>query len=333
MRVIVTGATGFVGRGLLPALSASGHGGWATGRTPPSESPVGWRSAARADVLSGSVVPTALDAVIHLEVKHHVSRPTRGDIASFEDINVGGTRQWLEWAAKHHVQRFIFISTIKAAVSGDPDGAESRPAAIDSHYGRSKAAAEAAVRDWVAAETGRTAVILRPAPVYGPGNEANFAAFVRQVIAGRPCLIGNGDAVKSIVSRRNLAAAIEFALSLETAGCEAFNVSDRQELTLRELASLIASLAGAPPPRGIPRPLAGMVARFGDLVAAAAGREFMLTTGRLNQMLVSGVFPCSKLVAAGFQHPQTTRQGVAEMLDWMALESRLRRAPRHATHA
>jgi nucleoside-diphosphate-sugar epimerase len=161
-------------------------------------------------------------------------------------------------------------------------------------------------------------VILRPAPVYGPGNQANLAAFVRQVVAGRPCLIGRGETRKSVVSLANVAAAIEFAAQHATPGCELFNVSDRETLSLRQLADTAAELAHAPRPRGVSSAVAACVAPFGDLLSAITGREFPLTTSRLKALRETSVFPCDKLVAAGFRHPQTTRQGLAELIEWMA---------------
>jgi len=326
MNLIVTGASGFVGRGLLTWLSGRGHGGVATGREPPGHLPAGWRAARRAAVLSGADEADGVDAVIHLEVKHHVTRPTPADIRGFHQVNVDGTQDWLDWASRHSVRRFLFLSSIKAVSPGDETErvadetglSGGRHAEPDTPYGRSKSAAEAAVRDWALADPDRIAVILRPAPVYGPGNEANLAAFVQQVVAGKPCLIGLCDAQKSVVARTNLAAAIEFALRVPIAGCEVFNVSDRETYSLGQLADMISALAGAPPPRRIPRPLAGCVAFMGDAISAVTGKDFPLTTTRMKQMLATSVFPCSKLMAAGFEHPQTTQQGLAEMLEWMA---------------
>jgi nucleoside-diphosphate-sugar epimerase len=188
----------------------------------------------------------------------------------------------------------------------------------DTPYGRSKALGEAAVSAWAAADPSREVVILRPSPVYGPGNQANLAAFVRQVVAGRPCLIGRGDTRKSVVSLDNVAAAIEFAAEHAAPGCELFNVSDRETLSLRQLADTAAELAHAPPPRGINAALAACVAPIGDLLTAMSGREFPLTTTRLRALRETSVFPCDKLVAAGFRHPQTTRQGLAELIEWMS---------------
>ena len=325
MNLILTGASGFVGRGLLQRLTANGHGGMATGRQPPTDLPAGWRAANRSDVLSGAVEPTDVDAIIHLEVKQHVLRPTAADIKTFHEANVAGTQEWLDWASHHGVRRFIYTSSIKAVSPRDRTErvvenqtvSGTSAAEPDTPYGRSKALAEAAVRHWAAARPDRIAVILRPAPVYGPGNEANLAAFARQVVAGKPCLIGLCDAQKSVVSRTNLAAATEFAAKWPTPGCEVFNVSDRDTFSLGQLADMIATLSGAPKPRRIPKALAGGVALLGDAVTAVTGREFQLTTARMKQMLADSVFPCNKLMAAGFEHPQATQQGLSEMLEWM----------------
>lgn len=316
--VLVTGARGFVGRGLLPFLAAQGIGGTATGREPPAGLPAGWRGLTRGAVLGRATHIEPVDAVVHLEVKQHVPRPTATDEAEFERVNVAGTAEWLDWATRQGVRRFVFVSTIKAVASAAAPQTEAAPLAPNTPYGRSKAAAERLIAAWAAADPTRTAVILRPAPVYGPGNEANLAAFVRQIIAGKPCLIGHGETRKSVVSRTNLAAAIAFATSRDNPGCEVFNVSDRETFSLAELAALIATLAGAPPPRSIPAALATVAAPVGDLIETLSGRDFPLTTARLRAIRETSVFPCDKLLAAGFQHPQSTREGLAEMLAWLA---------------
>ena len=315
MMLLVTGARGFVGRGLLPRLAATGHGGAAVGREPPRDLPRGWTAATRMQVLAGTS-PEPIDAIVHLEVKQHVPQPGPADIEAFETVNVGGTRDWLEWATRHGVNTFVHLSTIKAVVPGAGPTDETAPPEIESPYGSSKARAEAEVRRWASAESSRKAVILRPAPVYGPGNEANLAAFVRQILRGKPCLIGSGDTQKSIVSRTNLAAAIEFALANAAVGCTVYTVSDPDTPTLAELAATIADLGGARPPRRIPAAVAAAVAPVGDAVEWLTGRSFPLTSARLHAIRETTVFPCDKLVAAGFRHPQTTRDGLAEMVAW-----------------
>jgi nucleoside-diphosphate-sugar epimerase len=96
-----------------------------------------------------------------------------------------------------------------------------------------------------------------------------------------------------------------------------FNVSDQETYSLGQLADMISALADAPRPRRIPRALAGCVALVGDAITAVTGKDFPLTSTRMKQMLATSVFPCGKLTAAGYEHPQTTQQGLAEMLEWM----------------
>ena len=321
MNVLVTGASGFVGRGLLRFFAERGVGGVATGRTSPPDLPAGWRGETRAAVRSGAVALEGIDTVVHLEVKQHVPRPSPADEAEFHQVNVAGTEEWLAWAARHGSGRFLHLSTIKAVASADTPRMETAPRAPDTAYGRSKAAAEQAVQEWAEADPSRRAVILRPAPVYGPGNEANLAAFVRQILAGKPCLIGRGETRKSVVSRTNLAAAIAFAAEQHGPGCEIFNVSDRETPSLSELAHLIAELAHAPRPRSIPGTLALVVAGTGDLYEALTGRSFPLTSARLRAIRETSVFPSDKLVAAGYRHPQSMREGLAEMLDWVTKQA------------
>ena len=321
MRLLVTGARGFVGQGLLPTLAAAGHTGIATSREGPGLAalqdrlPTGWQAAGRQAVLSGERPSAAPEAVIHLEVMQHVPRPTAADIAAFERVNVGGTQAWLDWATATGVGRFCYLSSIKAVKPAAGEQTEAAPRQPDTPYGRSKARGEEAVEAWTE-KTGGKAVILRPAPVYGPGNEANLAAFTRQVIAGKPCLVGSATARKAIVSRTNLAAAIAWAICQEPAGCEIYNVTDPATLSLAELAATLADLAAAPPPRRIPAWLAAGIAPLGDLLALL-GRDFPLSSPRLKAIREETRFSCEKLLAHGFQHPQSTREGLREMVAWM----------------
>ncbi|MFM8495234.1 MAG: NAD-dependent epimerase/dehydratase family protein [Planctomycetia bacterium] len=320
-RVLVTGAGGFIGRELVSSLARSGYSGVATGRQPPETVPPGWEAARRENVLDGSHPIEAIDVIVHLEVKHHVLRADADTLSEMHAVNVGGTNAWLDWASARNIGRFVFTSSVKAVRAGVAETFETAaPEALDA-YGRSKAIAEAAVRGWAEAVAGRAAVILRLAPVYGPGNTANLASFARQVLRGRPCFVGAGATRKSVVSLRNAVAAIEWSLKNCTPGCDVFNVSDRTARSIAELANLIATAARAPRPRGIPIMIARLGAVAGDVAESILRRPAILDSRRLAAMLETTVFPPDKLLARGFVHPQETENGIAELVAWLTESS------------
>jgi nucleoside-diphosphate-sugar epimerase len=320
MEVVVTGASGFVGRGLLETLAAAGHVGVATGRTPPRELPAGWRGESRADLLAAPPSRRGPDAIVHLEVRQGRDDDTAAGLADLERVNVGGTQEWLEWGTKGGVPRFVFVSSVLASAPSRGERDEDAALATGPGYGGTKARAEGYVRSWAAASGTRCAVILRPAPVYGPAPQSNLLPLVRRVLAGRPCVVGSGRVQRSVVSRRNLAAAIEFALRLPGAGTTLFNVSDPRALSAAELATLIAEVAGAPPPRHLPEWGARGAAAMGDLITRATGLKIPFSSARLRANLESSEYPCRRLSAAGFVHPHSTRQGLAELVEWVRRE-------------
>lgn len=321
-RVLVTGAGGFVGRDLVALLGRTGYSGVVTGRRPPKGMPAGFEAAPRDDVLNGRFRMAAIDAIVHLEVKHHVMNLDPATIAEIDAVNIGGTRAWLDWASARNIPRFIFASSVKAVRAESGNTLETAVPERSDPYGRSKARAEDAVRGWAAADHERVAVILRFAPVYGPGNTANLGDFARQVLRGRPCFVGKGQTRKSVVSVRNATAAIVWALHNNFDGCEVFNVSDSTAYTIAELAGMIATASGASRPRGVALPLARFGAFAGDFARLILRRPALLNSRRLAAMLDTTVFPPDKLVARGFVHPQDTEKGIAELVTWLTETSK-----------
>jgi nucleoside-diphosphate-sugar epimerase len=314
--IIVNGATGFIGRLLLPGLAQSGYTGIAVSRNPHQKAPAGWSWTNRSELLTAGEC-VSFKTVIHLEVKQHIQNPTATDLEDFHKVNVDGTQEWLDWASRNGVRRFVFFSSIKAVGDSPHCQDESGSSPPNTPYGQSKRAAEERVRAWAAASPDRSALILRPAVVYGPGNQANMLSLVEAIDRRRFFLIGRNENVKSLISLKNLVAAVQHLIERPLRGAEVYYLTDLESYSVAHIARMIGEIFGRE--RGIPSlpsTLARGAAVGGDLFTRITGKNFPLTSSRLKALLETTHFSSAKLQSTGFVHPQTTRDGLKEMVDW-----------------
>lgn len=201
-RVLLTGATGFVGTYLAPILRERGFTVDAVGRT--ETGPLGpdtdWRPFLHEDTA----------AVIHLAGRAHVMREEEADpAAAYDRVNRGATMALAEQAVRAGVKRFVYVSSVKAMGEQGLDLDPAMPPLPSDPYGESKLAAE---RGLTALSADLDTVILRPPLVYGPGVKANFLALLKAVDRGIPLPLGLVRNRRSLISLRNLSDALIFAL-------------------------------------------------------------------------------------------------------------------------
>lgn len=231
-RLVVTGATGFVGRRLKERL---GHEASALSLRP-----------------SSGVSDATLqhkDCVIHLAARVHVMRDTEEDsLAAFRKINLDATLTLARHAAQSGVKRFIFISSVKVngehTQPGHPFRADDQPAPQDP-YGISKMEAEAGLRE-IAQQTGMEVVIIRPPLVYGPGVKANFASMVRWLQRGVPLPLGAIHNQRSLVALDNLVDLIITCIDHPAAANRTFMVSDGEDVSTSDLLRRMGTALGRP---------------------------------------------------------------------------------------
>ncbi len=247
--ILVTGATGFVGRALLPRLLAARHRVRAVVRGPGAAMPAGVEAVTVADL--GSVPDwgpalAGVRLVVHLAARVHVMGETGAEAeALYHRINVEGTRRLATAAAAAGVERFLLMSSVKAM--GEGGGAtltELTPARPTDAYGRSKLAAEAALRE--AAGTTMAWVVLRPPLVYGPGVGANFLRLLRLAGRGLPLPLAAIDNRRSLVFVDNLADAVALCLVHPGAANRCFLVHDGEPLSVPDLIRRLARSLGRP---------------------------------------------------------------------------------------
>ena len=250
-RILVTGASGFVGQALVRHLIHLGQVPIATTRrkaTPPLGAQpfvVGelgadtdWRLALR-----------GCTAVVHAAARVHVMKDSSIDpLGEFRKANVAGTIRLATQAAQSGVRRFVFISSIKVngeiTSEGSPFTSSDIPQPADP-YAVSKLEAEQAVLT-VAKNTGMEVVIIRPVLVYGPGVKANFHWMMRWLHSGLPIPLGGVKNVRSFVALENLVDLVSVSLHHPAAANRIFLVSDGEDLSTPELLTRLGRSLGKP---------------------------------------------------------------------------------------
>jgi nucleoside-diphosphate-sugar epimerase len=250
VRLLLTGATGFVGRATLAAAAERGIA--VTTAIRHDGSPAGAVRSIRVGDLSREYpweeVLGDVDAVIHLAARAHVMRDSVADpLAAYRAINVAATTRLARAAAAAGVRRFVYVSSVKVhgqATHGEPFTADSPLAPIDP-YGRSKAEAEAALRE-IAAGTALEVVVVRPPLVYGPGVGANFLRLLWLVDRGVPLPLRQVRNRRSLIYVGNLADVLLTAATSKQWVSGPLLVADGPPVSSPELVCRIARALGRP---------------------------------------------------------------------------------------
>lgn len=281
MRIMVTGAAGFVGRALVPALARAGH----TVVAPPR------RDAYLGEPDSYRPFVEGADAVIHLAAYNPPRwQVRRGDRARFAALNVDATAALGRMALEAGVASFVFLSSARVyGIQDFPSYTEDTPPRPNDAYGASKWQAEQALDEIFAAAPQRL-LVLRAPVIYGPGRGGVLRLVERFARSGIPFAEPFAAPEKSVLHAGNLASALRHALERTDPLSGTFNVCDGAPVTLSELGAILAAqrhgrrFRTAPLPRVVTRGLAALPvigSATAHLVAPCIldGRRFAQATG------------------------------------------------------
>lgn len=272
MTVLLTGASGFVGKAVLKTAQQRGLKIRPVFRS--MDSAKGHHEAVLVSGLDGSAdwsqALKGIDVVIHAAARAHIMREEALDpFAEYRRVNVEGTLNLAYQAAAAGVGRFIFISSIKvngeASVQGRPFTADDAPAPEDA-YGLSKAEAEEELKQ-VAQETGMAVTIIRPPLIYGPGVKGNLATLISWARRGIPLPLGGvTHNRRSLVGLDNLVDLILVCADHPKATNQTFLISDGEDISTVELLRKIGKALGRPArliwvPAGLISFMAGLVGK------------------------------------------------------------------------
>ncbi|WP_296806998.1 NAD-dependent epimerase/dehydratase family protein [Thiocapsa sp.] len=332
--ILVTGATGKVGRRLVAELLRTGQRVAIVTRSSDAAQTL-WqeqgagqgpeiRAADLTDPSSLGSVCDGIDTLFHLA--SYSPRPDEPDIyeaPSHWPVTAEGTANLMARVEPSGIRRVIYLSSIKAM--GDRAGALGRPAdesvipAPDSLYGRAKLAAERSVLE-LGRATGRHTAVLRLPMVYGLGDSGNIARMVKAVAAGRfppwPRIENHRAAIHV---EDAVDAAILVAGHPETAG-EVYLVTDGRDYSTRWLYEQSLIALGRPVPRWtIPLPVLRFAAGVGTVGERLSRRRMPLTLDGLGKLTGDAWFTSSKLERnLGFRPRQTLETEIPRLVRALA---------------
>jgi len=248
--ILVTGATGFVGRALCIALITKGYRVTAMVRRADALLPDGvvrWVAPELPDLAPDTAQRlTGIDMVVHTAGRAHIRQDNDHDpLTAFRRVNTEGTLSLARAAASAGVRRFIFVSSIgvSGSQSGDHAFRANDPPQPDSPYAQSKWEAEQALMHLQMA-TSMTMLLVRPPMIYGPAAPGNFALLARLVAKGWPLPLGGLQAPRSFVALDNVVDLLTHMVSHPNPPSGVYLVADAQITTTTQFIRAMANGMG-----------------------------------------------------------------------------------------
>ncbi|HHT9158222.1 MAG TPA: NAD-dependent epimerase/dehydratase family protein [Candidatus Brocadiaceae bacterium] len=313
MRVLVTGANGFVGSSLCKTLSGRGYFVRAAVRSME-------KSFSPADAMEciqvGEIGPNTdwavalrgIDVVAHLASRVHIMRDASTNPSDdYRRVNIEGTRTLAEAAVKAGVSRCIFLSTIKVSGEQTTDRAfvETDISPKMDPYSISKNEAELALNS-IADKLGLEVVIIRPPLVYGPGVKANFLRLIDMVNKNIPLPLSLVRNKRSMIYVGNLTDAIIKCIEHKSAANKTFLISDGQDISTSELIKMIAKAMGKKPSL-LPLP-PSLIKALGKLAGKSLEVDRLVGSLRVDSTKIRKML--------GWKPPFTIEEGISETVRW-----------------
>lgn len=283
MKIIITGATGFLGKILTKSFLQIGFEVHTLSRS--EETTFTCDLANQIPNLDGEY-----DLIIHAAGKAHSIPKSKIEMDEFFNVNVNGTSNLLKSLEGHlhSNSNFVFISSV--AVYGQEEGNlinEHAPLRGDTPYAKSKIEAEQLIQKWCLEHKVHNLIFRLPL-IAGPKPIGNLGAMIRAIQKGFYVRIGRGETQKSVVMASDLADVI--LKNLTKTGI--YNLTDNNNPTIAELEDLITEQLNKSKPISIPYSVIRSFARIGDIF----GKFSPINSLKLKKLVSNLTFSCEKAI-------------------------------------
>jgi nucleoside-diphosphate-sugar epimerase len=317
MRVLVTGASGYIGLRLVDRLVRAGHEVVALDR----------QACGR---LGGALVRCELDdpssyvgALAGVDCICHLAA-AKGDWgisdSEYRRDNVAATRALIDAARVAGITRWIFYSTVAVLGPSEVPLAEDAPRRPANAYGATKAECEALYEAYADATPDASVVVIRPSVVFGPDNpwNTNIYRLIDAIHRNRFVMIGDGRTVKTTSYIDNLLDAHMFLMERQhRSGVDVYHYVDEPgETTAATVASIHAALGRRPRGFRLPLAVASPLALAGDAAASLFGVDLPITSARVRKFCTATNFSARRIRDAGYVQRVGYDEAIGRTVRW-----------------
>lgn len=315
MRVVVTGASGFIGRNVVARLTSEPIAVRAVSYTHLDQLAAGGVEHVSGDLREpgfADIITRDVDIVIHLAGLAHVSAAAD----DYQELNVKATARLAKAAAKNKVRSFIFASTVSVyGAYHDDVVTEAFRCKPVTDYGRSKLQAEDVLSE-LAANDDMSVVVLRLSTAYGAGDPGNVSRLIRSVQRFGPVVVGRGTNLKSLMYVDNIAELIVSLIGRKLPHLDVVNVGDPTPYSLSTIVETVAdATSDRRPTVRVPFGISMAGAGFLELLWRATGRKPPISRDQVAKLTESAVVDVTHLRDAyGFTSRILLREGIQRTL-------------------
>ena len=254
------------------------------------------------------------DLVVLLAAQH---RDDISPVSLYYDTNVGGMEVTLKAMEKNGVKRLIFFSSVAIYGLNKKCPDESHPADPFNHYGKSKWQAEQVAGKWYESHPDWNINIVRPTVIFGERNRGNVYNLLNQISGGKFLMVGNGRNRKSMAYVGNIVSFSKYLIDSVKDGYNVFNYIDKPDMDMNALVGHVSKvLKKHIPSTHFPYWL-GMAGGYCfDLLARITGRKLTVSSVRVKKFCATTEFDATKAHSSGFKAPYTLDEGLARTLEF-----------------